>query len=102
MRFTRLDFLQTMILKKIYIEPEGPVLSGTESDGEGSLEKTNHQPSKADVENYLRTLNLFLQSKDRITKEHYKTLKKLDIFLLKIPKKKVNFRLPISEYFNSF
>ena len=39
------------IAEQICIEPEDPVLSGTESDGAGSLEETIHQLSKADVEN---------------------------------------------------
>ena len=51
------------------LEPKDPVLSGTESDGEGSLEEIIHQPSKTDVKNSLRTLNLFLQTNDCTTKE---------------------------------
>ena len=55
------------IVEQICIEPEDPVLSRTESDGEGSLEETINQSSKADVGNSLRTLNLFLQTNDRTT-----------------------------------
>lgn len=79
------------IVEQICIEPEDPVLSGTESDGEGSLEETIHQPSKADVENSLRTLNLFLQTNDRTTEEHYKALNKLEIFYTENNKKKYIF-----------
>ena len=47
------------IVEQICIEPEDPVLSGTESDGEGSLEETILQLYKADVKISLRTLNLY-------------------------------------------
>ena len=59
------------IVEQICIEPEDPVLSWTESDFKGSLEETIYQPSKVDVENSLRVLNLFLQANDRTTEEHY-------------------------------
>ena len=55
------------IVEQLSFEPEDPVLSRTESDGEGSLEETINQSSKADVGNSLRTLNLFLQTNDRTT-----------------------------------
>ena len=53
------------IVEKICIEPEDPVLREIESDGEGSLEETIHQSFKANLANYLRTLNLFLKTNDR-------------------------------------
>ena len=90
------------IVEQICIEPEDTVLSGTESDGEGSLKETIHQSSKADVENSLRTLILFLQSNDRTTEEHCWALNKLEIFYTENNKKKVNFQYLILEYFNSF
>ena len=58
------------IVEQLYIEPDDTVLRGTESDGVmGSFAEAIHQSSKADVENSLRPLNLFLQTNDRTTEE---------------------------------
>ncbi|XP_050340946.1 uncharacterized protein LOC126767504 [Bactrocera neohumeralis] len=54
-------------------ELDDPILSGTESDGEGSVEETIHQPPNA-----FRTLSLYLQTNDTTTDEHYTALNKLD------------------------
>ncbi|XP_039960277.1 tigger transposable element-derived protein 6-like [Bactrocera tryoni] len=54
-------------------ELDDPILSGTESDGEGSVEETIHQPPNA-----FRTLSLYLQTNDTTTDEHYTALNKLE------------------------
>lgn len=82
-------------------ELDDPILSGMDSDGEGSVEETIHQPSRNDVENAFRTLNLYLQTNDTTTDEHYKALNKLESFFTENNKKKVNIQSLISEYFTS-
>lgn len=82
-------------------ESVDPNLSATESDGEGSVEETIHQPSKNDVEGSFRTLNLYLQTNDTTTDEHYKSLNKLESLFTESNRKKVHFQSLISEYFTS-
>ena len=60
MSFTRLNFLQAVILLSKYVpEPEDTVLSGTKSDGESSLEETILQSRYSDRNFFANTEFIF-------------------------------------------
>ncbi|XP_018782761.1 PREDICTED: uncharacterized protein LOC108965048 [Bactrocera latifrons] len=69
-------------------ELDDSILSGTESDDEGSVEETIHRSSRNDVENAFRTLSLYLQTNDTTTDELYTALNKLESFFTENTKKK--------------
>ncbi|GLV37256.1 cag [Carabus blaptoides fortunei] len=59
-----------------------------ESDDEVSVEVCIQQPSKNDVVDSLRYLNLYLQSNDNTTEDHYEALNKLEAFFAENIQKK--------------
>lgn len=101
MTFAQLAFLDEDIVEHYCPELYDPNLSGTEGDGEGSVEETIQQPSRNDVENAFRTLSLYLKTNDTTSDEHHMALNKLESFYTKNIKKKVNFLSLISKYFTS-
>lgn len=74
--------------------------SDMESDEEGSVDEIIPPPSNDDVRDCFRCLNLYLQTNDTTTDDHYKALNKLESFFNENSKRKVGFQSLISDYFN--